>query len=64
MFRWNRPGDHPKERRVPPIHIIVRASDVTLTGAVASNLERQVAETIVRSTFGVLSVNNELRIAS
>lgn len=51
-------------RRVPPIHIIVRASNVTLTGAVASNVERQVAEAIVRSTFGVLSVNNELRISS
>ena len=51
-------------QRVPPIHIIVRANNVTLTGAVASNVERQVAEAIVRSSFGVLSVNNELRIAS
>lgn len=51
-------------RRVPPIHIIVRGSNVRLTGAVASNVERQVAESIVRSTFGVLGVKNELRIAS
>ena len=51
-------------RRVPPIHIIVRKSNVTLTGAVASNVERRVAESIVRSTFGVLNVTNELRIAS
>lgn len=46
----------------PPIHIIVENSRVTLTGAVASEVERRKAEVIVRSSFGVLAVENKLRI--
>src|SRR4051812_14406020 len=37
----------------PPIHIVVERGRVTLTGAVASEVERVKAEMIVRSTFGV-----------
>jgi osmotically-inducible protein OsmY len=46
----------------PPIHIIVRYGRVTLTGAVMSEVERRTAEQIVREIFGVLSVENRLRL--
>jgi len=48
----------------PPIHIIVERGQVTLTGAVNSRVERQKAEVIARSTFGVFNVENRLRIDS
>jgi osmotically-inducible protein OsmY len=48
----------------PPIHIIVERGQVTLTGAVNSQVERQKAEIIARSTFGVFNVENRLRIDS
>ena len=48
----------------PPIHIIVERGQVTLTGAVNSLVERQKAEFIARSTFGVFNVENRLRIDS
>jgi osmotically-inducible protein OsmY len=48
----------------PPIHIVVERGNVTLTGAVNSVLERQKAEMIARSTFGVFNVENKLRIDS
>ena len=48
----------------PPIHIIVERGQVTLTGAVNSLVERQKAEVIARSTFGVFNVENRLRIDS
>jgi osmotically-inducible protein OsmY len=48
----------------PPIHIIVERGRVTLTGAVNSAVERQKAEVIARSTFGVFNVENRLRIDS
>jgi hyperosmotically inducible periplasmic protein len=46
----------------PPIHIIVENGNVTLTGAVASEVERVKAEMIVRSTFGIFNVDNQLQI--
>jgi hyperosmotically inducible protein len=46
----------------PPIHIIVERGAVTLTGAVGSDMERRVAETIARTTFSVMSVTNNLRV--
>lgn len=46
----------------PPIHIIVEHGRVTLTGVVDSELERRVAETIARGTFGVMGVDNRLRV--
>jgi hyperosmotically inducible periplasmic protein len=48
----------------PPIHIVVEGGRVTLTGWVNSQLERQKAEFIVRSTFGVFNVENRLQIDS
>jgi osmotically-inducible protein OsmY len=47
-------------RAHPPIHIIVSNGNVTLTGAVRSKVEKRQAESIVRSTFGVLQVTNRL----
>jgi osmotically-inducible protein OsmY len=46
----------------PPVHVIVRHSRVTLTGVVASEVERRKAEVIARAVFGVLGVENELRL--
>ena len=46
----------------PPIHIVVERGRVTLTGAVRSKVEQRKAEFIARSTFGVFSVENRLRI--
>lgn len=46
----------------PPIHIIVEHARVTLTGVVLSEVERRKAEVIARSTFGVLNVENMLRL--
>jgi osmotically-inducible protein OsmY len=47
-------------RTNPPIHIIVDGGAVILTGAVASNIEKRQAESIVRSTFGVGRVTSRL----
>ena len=46
----------------PPIHIIVERGHVALEGAVLSEIEKRKAEHIVRSTFGVFSVENRLRV--
>lgn len=46
----------------PPIHIVVKHGRVTLTGVVLSQMERIKAEHIVRSIFGVFSVENALRV--
>jgi osmotically-inducible protein OsmY len=50
------------QRRHPPIHIIVDRGNVILSGAVRSNAEKRQAESIVRSTFGVLQVTNRLAV--
>jgi hyperosmotically inducible protein len=47
---------------VPPIHIIVRNSSVLLTGVVNSEVERRQAENIVRGIFGIIGVQNNLRV--
>ena len=46
----------------PPIHIVVERGRVTLSGAVRSELERVKAGHIARSTFGVFSVENKLKV--
>jgi osmotically-inducible protein OsmY len=46
----------------PPLHIVVENSRVTLSGVVASQVERIKAEMIARTTFGVLGVENRLRV--
>jgi osmotically-inducible protein OsmY len=47
---------------IPPIHIIVQGSRVILTGVVNSQLMKQKAESIIRQTPGVLSVESRLRV--
>jgi osmotically-inducible protein OsmY len=49
-------------RRNPPIHIIVEGSRVILTGAVSSNVAKRTAESIARSTFGVVQLESRLVI--
>jgi osmotically-inducible protein OsmY len=46
----------------PPIHVVVENGHVTLTGVVNSEVERRKAETVARTTFGVFSVDNQLRL--
>lgn len=46
--------------RLPPFHVIVRRGTVTLTGFVRDRVERRVLEQVVRGTFGVTRVVNEL----
>ena len=46
----------------PPIHIIVDGKHVTLTGAVDTLVQQMAAEAIVRTTFGVRSVRNQIRV--
>ena len=47
----------------PPIHIIVEASRVTLTGAVRSNVEKVKAALIANATSGVMQVENRLQVS-
>jgi hyperosmotically inducible protein len=49
-------------RAVPPIHIIVNNGHVTLTGAVSSTMDKQVAEVQAKSVPGVFSVTNDLTV--
>jgi osmotically-inducible protein OsmY len=49
-------------QRIGPVHIIVRRGQVTLTGVVASEVERRMAEMIARSAFGAKGVDNQLRL--
>jgi hyperosmotically inducible periplasmic protein len=46
----------------PSLHIIVENGHVTLAGVVSSEVERVRAAMIARQTFGVMSVENELRV--
>lgn len=46
----------------PPIHIIVKDGNVTLAGAVANEMDRNLAYMRANSVPGVFSVNNELRV--
>ena len=49
--------------RHPSIHIIVERGHVTLTGAVNSQNDRRLVDSIVNGIFGVLSVENRLFVA-
>jgi len=51
-------------RTHPPIHIIVDGPNVMLTGAVRNRIEKIQAESIVRSTFGVINIDNRLQISN
>jgi osmotically-inducible protein OsmY len=46
----------------PPVHVVVEHGHVTLTGVVNSEVERRKAEMIARTTPGVFSVDNQLRL--
>jgi len=46
----------------PPIRIIVKDGNVTLEGAVASQMDRNVAFLAANGVFGVFSVTNNLRV--
>ncbi len=48
----------------PPIRIIVNRSRVLLTGVVRNQMAKQRAESIIRQTQGVLSVESKLRFGS
>lgn len=47
-------------RAVPPIHIIVKNGNVTLEGAVARQMDKQIAEMQAKSVPGVFSVTDNL----
>src|SRR5262249_6717661 len=64
IYNWNSPLFRYATRAMPPIHIIVENGRVTLKGAVASELESQVAYTAARQVPGIFEVRNELRIDS
>jgi hyperosmotically inducible protein len=49
-------------RAVPPIHIIVKNGHVTLTGVVARQMDKQLAEMQTKSVSGVFSVNDDLQV--
>jgi hyperosmotically inducible periplasmic protein len=49
-------------RAVPPIHIIVKNGNVTLTGVVARQMDKQIAEMQTKSVPGVFSVQDNLQV--
>lgn len=49
-------------RANPPIHIIVENGRVVLKGIVANTMDRQVAESLVRTNSLALDVKNELQV--
>lgn len=49
-------------RAVPPIHIIVKNGHVTLEGAVARQMDKQVAGMQANQVAGVFSVTNNLQV--
>jgi len=49
---------------VPPIHIIVKGGNVTLTGVVSNNADKTMAELKAKGVSGVFSVTSKLRTES
>jgi hyperosmotically inducible periplasmic protein len=49
-------------RAVPPIHIIVKNGNVILVGAVARQMDKQVAEVQAKGVSGVFGVKNDLQV--
>src|SRR5438552_9043570 len=49
-------------RAVPPIHIIVNNGHATLTGVVARQMDKQIAEIQAKSVPGVFSVTDNLQV--
>jgi hyperosmotically inducible protein len=50
------------ERNVPPIHIIVKNGQVTLTGSVATQADKDAANVVANGVPGVFSVTNNLHV--
>lgn len=60
---YSQPGlDMYSLRAVPTIHIIVKNGNVTLTGAVGNQGDKQRAEIAAKGVAGVFSVTNNLQI--
>lgn len=51
-------------RAVPPIHILVKNGDVRLVGAVANEMDKEIAGIQANGVAGVFSVTNDLRVDS
>ena len=62
IYDWNSPLFRYAMRAMPPIHIIVENGRVTLKGAVATQLESQLASNAASHVSGIFEVRNELRI--
>jgi hyperosmotically inducible protein len=62
VYDWNSPLFRYAMRAMPPIHIIVENGRVTLKGAVATQLENQLASNAANHVSGIFEVRNELRI--
>ena len=62
IYDWNSPLFRYAMRTMPPIHIVVENSRVTLKGAVATQLERQLAYTAANQVPGIFEVRNELGV--
>ena len=60
---YSKPGlDQYAMRAVPTIHIIVKNGHVTLTGAVAREMDKQQAGIAANTVSGVFSVTNNLNV--
>ena len=62
VYDWNSPLFRYAMRAMPPIHIVVENGRVTLKGAVATELESQLASNAANRVSGIFEVRNELRI--
>ena len=61
---YSQPGlDMYSLRAVPTIHIIVKNGNVTLTGAVSNQGDKDRANIAANGVSGVFSVKNELQVA-
>ena len=62
IYDWNSPLSRYAMRAMPPIHIVVENGRVTLKGAVATQLESQLAYNAANHVSGIFEVRNELQI--
>jgi hyperosmotically inducible periplasmic protein len=60
---YSKPGlDRYALMAVPPIHIIVKNSEVTLVGVVANEMDKKLAGITAKSISNVFKVTNNLRV--
>jgi len=62
IFNYNSPLFQYSIRAVPPVHIIVKNGHVTLKGAVARDMDRQLAYMAANGVPGVFEVRNDLMV--